>query len=293
MKLKLGQYELDRKMKGISLYGGTGFIGQYFYHTFEAGEEFPIHLIPRYSSRPKPNTDILYMISTTHNYNVFDDPTLDVKTNLVKLTETLESWKNNNPEAVFNFVSSWFVYGNNGVHRCSEESPCVPNGFYSITKRCAEQLLMSYADTFNLKYRILRFGNVLGGGDKFSAKKNALQYLIDKMQRHETIDVYEKGDFFRNYSHVNDIIDATQLVMKKGNLNEVYNIGNRENYRFMDMLMWVAERIDYRGHFNFIDQKDFHKKVQTKSFRMDCHKLYEDLGFEREYDMARMLTAIL
>ena len=37
-----------------------------------------------------------------------------------------------------------------------ENALCDPKGFYSITKRTAEQLLISYCETFNIKYRIVR-----------------------------------------------------------------------------------------------------------------------------------------
>ena len=47
-----------------------------------------------------------------------------------------------------------------------ESDYCDPTGFYSITKRAAEQLIISYCNTFNLKYRILRLTNIIGENDK-------------------------------------------------------------------------------------------------------------------------------
>lgn len=300
----------------ISLYGSTGFIGSNFYNNFSAPwENDQIHCIPRWSRRPASSGDILYTISTTHNYNVFDDATFDVKTNLVVLTETLESWRHNNPNAIFTLISSWFVYGDE-YPKCGHEAmkkawndmcgagyytrnggatendECHPRGFYSITKYCAEQLLISYAKTFGLKYRILRLGNVLGRDDKATAKRNAFQYLVNKMKNGEIIDVYEKGEFYRNYSHVDDICEAIHLVMTRGDLNSTYNVGNFENYRFIDMLNYAAWGLGYKIPYNFIDQKEFHKNVQAKSFMMDTTKL-QDLGFVNKYDMKAMINAIL
>ena len=78
-------------MSKISVYGGTGFIGGTFCEMFP--EE--IVLIPREERKPKSD-NILYLISTTSNYNVLEDVTLDVKTNLNVLMETLEHCKSKN-----------------------------------------------------------------------------------------------------------------------------------------------------------------------------------------------------
>ena len=105
------------------------------------------------------------------NYNVFKDITLDVETNLKVLCEVLENCKKEG--IVFNFVSSWFVYGDVPLP-AREEYYCKPTGFYSITKKAAEDLIISFCKTFGTEYRILRLCNVLGRGDgKVSAKKNA------------------------------------------------------------------------------------------------------------------------
>ena len=143
----------------ISVYGSTGFIGSRFVELYE---EESIKL-PRYQRNPEtPN--ILYFISTTHNYHVHDDITLDVKTNLEVLCQVLKYCKSR--DIVFNFISSWFVYGKDTDLPAREDSICNPTGFYSITKKCAEDLIISFCNTYGVKYRIIRLCNVLGRGDK-------------------------------------------------------------------------------------------------------------------------------
>jgi nucleoside-diphosphate-sugar epimerase len=276
--------------KGISLFGGTGFIGSNFVK--EYGHDNEIHVRERWNRRPVEGTDTLWLISTVHNYNVFEDPTLDVKTNLLTLTEGLESFKNNTPDGIFNFASSWFVYGEHGNDEVTENLGCYPQGFYSITKRCAEQLVMSFCDTFNLKYRILRYCNTVGPGDTPSAKKNALQYLIGKMQRQEDIDIYGEGRFFRNYMHVSDVCHATKLLMGNGKINNIYNVGHPDHRLFIDHIYYVRDRIGYTGNINFIAPKDFHKRVQTTSFRMNTMRLRTDTGFRPIYSLDLMLNNI-
>lgn len=276
-------------MELVTVFGHTGFVGSHFV----MDQDYSFHCPERYSRRPSSEANqIVNFVSTTHNYNVFDDPTLDVTTNLLHLTETLQSWRANAPNAIYNFISSWFVYGDVPLP-AKEDAVCNPKGFYSITKRAAEQLVISYADTFNLKYRILRLGNVLGASDKkVSAKKNALQYLFNKMKKGEDIDVYEGGDFYRSYIYIDDCTNAISCVLNRGNTNEIYNIGTNENVKFIYMLEFARDMMGYSGKFNFIEQKEFHKKVQAKSFYLDVSKLYA-LGFKHWYSPEEMIEELI
>ena len=153
----------------ISIYGGTGFVGSNYYEKYKDKSI----LVKRNVRKPK-SENILYFISTIHNYHVFDDPYKDIDTNLRILIETLEECKKlsetSGNKVTFNFISSWFVYGETELP-AHEESVCKPKGFYSITKKCAEDLLVSFCNTFNVKYRIIRLCNVLGKGDKRASAK--------------------------------------------------------------------------------------------------------------------------
>ena len=136
-----------------SVYGATGFIGSRYCQMFP-NEIFPQQ---RHQRVPLLN-EIIYFISTVDNYNVFNDITLDVDTNLRVLCEVLEHCKER--DITFNFISSWFVYGETNLP-AKEDYYCNPTGFYSITKKAAEDLLISFCKTFGTKYRILRLCNVM------------------------------------------------------------------------------------------------------------------------------------
>lgn len=272
----------------LTVYGHTGFVGSEFVR--QCGED-DLWLPPRWSRRPNPykKTDMVYFISTTHNYHVFTDPTEDVRTNLLVLTETLDSWKRNNPEGVFNFISSWFVYGPRyGWERAGlvhEDDSCNPQGFYSITKRCAEQLIESFCRTHGMYYRILRLCNILGPGDKgVSKQKNALQYLINEMRHNRPIEIYGDGKFTRTYMDVEDCARAIRLVVEKGKINDIYNIGVEPSQRFIDLIQLSRELLGSQSEIKFIEPKPFHKQVQVENFDMGCSKLHA-LGFEPKYSI--------
>jgi len=259
-------------MDKISVFGSRGFIGNNF-HKMYYDEVVPIGRNIRFSL----TNQALYLISTTDNYNVMSDPYKDIDTNLTVLIETLEANKDNK-DLVFNFVSSWFVYGDVELP-AREDACCKPKGFYSITKKCAEDLLISFCETYGLKYRILRLANVVGVGDKnVSAKKNALQFLIQKLADNEPIGLYYGGDFYRSYISVDDVCKGIHFCIHNAPTNEIINIS--EGYcRFKTLIEYAKDKLDSDSYIEEVFPSEFHKKVQVKNMCMNNDKL-KSCGFK-------------
>ena len=209
----------------ISVFGSTGFIGSKF------SSMYNIENIPRESNCPVENTDVLYLISTTHNYHVFDKPFLDIDTNLIKLVSVLEEFKRKCPNNTFTFISSCFVYGDTD-YPAAEETNCNPKGFYSITKHAAEKLLISYCETFGLKYNILRLCNVYGeNATGVSKKRNALQFMSRQIINNQDVQLYDNGENIRDFMHVEDVCRAIKLCMYNSRY-KIVNIGSGIPYKF-------------------------------------------------------------
>jgi len=282
----------------LNVFGGYGFVGTQFLNTTKNG--YIKNYRDNYEVR---SADCVYFISTVHNYNVQTDSLLDINTNLVVLMKVLDNYreyiKKTGEVGCFNFISSWFVYGQDsgfgtGSRGIPETDLCDPKGFYSITKRCAEQLLMSYCETFNLNYRILRLANVLGAEDKkVSAKKNALQYLLGEIAANRPVDLYDSGYFYRDYIDVRDCARAIDLVVNRGEVNSIYNIGNGYPIIFRDIVRYARDAMDSASELRTIEQKEFHKKVQSsRSFFMDNTKL-RDLGYRPECTIQQTIDDII
>lgn len=270
-------------MSKISVYGATGFIGGTFC------DMFPDEVIPIPREERKPKSDnILYLISTTSNYNVLGDMTLDVKTNLNVLMETLEYCKSK--DIVFNYVSTGFVYGPDILY-AREDYPCDPRGFYSITKRAAEQLIISFCQVYEVKYRILRIANVYGGDKTVSSKKNVLGFLVDLMKKNQPITLYNNGNDLRDYMHVSDICRALKIVMDKGETNSIYNIASGVAVSFRHIIEVCKKILGSESELVPIETPRFNRLVQAKNFALNAEKL-RDLGFEPEVDLYSGLQSI-
>ena len=270
-------------MSNLSVYGATGFIGGTFCDLYP--EE--VIKIPREQREPE-SKDIIYFISTTTNHHVFNDLHLDVNTNLTVLMDVLEHCKDN--DLTFNFVSSCFVYGLDIID-AKEGDPCEPGGFYSITKRCAEQLLISFCKTFDVKYRIMRIANVYGDDKTVSAQKNVLKFLIGLMKEDKDLLLYDDGMQLRDYMHVSDICRALKLVMEKGEINSIYNIAAGNPLPFKTIMEKAKEYLGSNSKFNYAETPEFNKIAQAYNYSVNTDKL-KGLGFKPVIDFEDGLKSL-
>lgn len=257
-------------MSKISVFGGTGFIGETFCKLYPT----EVILVPR-DQRHSPTNNILYFIGTTTNQSVFSNLKIDIDTNLSVLVEVLSNCKEKN--ITFNFISSCFVYGNDVID-AKETDECNPTGFYSITKRCAEQLLISFCKTFDISYRILRIGNVYGLDPTISPNKNVLGYFIQNLKQNKDIKLYNGGNYLKDYMYVNDICSAIKLILDKGNINETYNVSSGSPKSFRAII--EEARSITKSTSNLIDVP-FPKEqeyIQVKNMTLNNEKL-TSLGF--------------
>tara|TARA_R100001594_G_scaffold31028_1_gene57917 strand:- start:224 stop:1042 length:819 start_codon:yes stop_codon:yes gene_type:complete len=270
-------------MNKLSVYGATGFIGGTFCDLYPD----EVIKIPREERKPQ-SKDIFYLISTTTNHHVFDDLHKDVDTNLTVLMDVLEHCKEE--DLTFNFVSTAFVYGNDIIN-AKEDDPCDPGGFYSITKRCAEKLLISYCQTFDIKYRIMRIANVYGDDKTVSAKKNVLKFLIGLMAEDKDLLLYDDGMQLRDYMHVSDICRAMKLVMEKGEINSIYNIAAGNPLPFKIIMEKAREYLGSNSKFNYAETPKFNKIAQAYNYSVNVDKL-KGLGFQPEINFEEGLKSL-
>lgn len=245
-----------------SIYGGTGTIGSYFTGLYGG------HALSRNQLAPA-NQEVLYLISTTSNS--YSNPLLHTNTNIDCLMKRLILCQDAGVKT-FNFISSWFVYGPH-EEEMKEDSQCRPQGLYSITKHCAEQLVVDFCSFHGIKWRILRLGNVYGGPDKSDGRRNALHYFVQELKENRPV----QGVFGlrRDYMHIYDICRAIALTCEAGELNKIYNIASGHSALQSDCIMACKAILASSSH---VSMRPHHGSDQSLVMRLDCSSL-QSLGF--------------
>ena len=268
----------------LQIFGGRGFVGSEFLR------QNPNCIVNERNDYTVRSRNILYLISTISNYNMLTDPYIDIDTNLTVLMKVLEQCRNQ--DVTFNFVSSWFVYGDTDLP-AREESVCRPTGFYSITKKAAEDLLICYSKVFNIKYRILRLANIAGVGDpKAGPQKNALQFMLNQIKQNQEVKVYDGGNLIRDYIHVKDAVSAMSLVIDQGDANSIYNIGNGVACDFKYIIDYAFSKTKSTSIRTNQEPPEFHRIVQVKNMYMDNSKI-RNLGYQPNWSLESTLDEML
>jgi nucleoside-diphosphate-sugar epimerase len=262
----------------LSVYGGTGFVGSEFVRCskFETERLTRENLDPSFS-------EVVYFVGTTDNYNVLENPKLDIEVNLEFLIDQLETLRKKFSTFRFNYISSWFVYGDAQKPPFKESGPCEPKGFYSISKFAAELFIKSYCATYGIEYRIIRLSNIFGSSDGgVSKKKNALQHLVNEIKNHKTINLYEGGDFVRDYLEVRDAAAAIDCILENAPYGITVNVGSGEPTRFLDLMTRAKEIFESNSELESIETPEFHKIVQVRDSWLDT-SILRSYGFVPKY----------
>jgi dTDP-D-glucose 4,6-dehydratase len=130
------------------------------------------------------------------------------------------------------------VYGEVDIdHKgCSEKSLLNPTNPYAATKAGAEFIVRSYYYSFKLPIIITRGNNVYGPRQY---PEKLIPKFINQIINNEKCTIHGKGLTRRNFIYVQDVAQAIDIILDKGIVNNIYNIGT--NYEFS--VYEVAEKI--------------------------------------------------
>jgi len=177
------------------------------------------------------------------------------------------------------------VYGNTYQRLkkpIDEESPTDPLSLYPATKLCAESILKLYGKLYHISYVICRLTNIYGPGDKATHKKGVLNYFIKQALEGKKLQLYDNGNFIRDYLFIDDLINALQILETKA-LNDTYLVGYGTSVAFKDMIAEIHRLTKSSSQIVSIKSPAFHQAVGVFDFKGNTAKI-RALGWKPKID---------
>ena len=136
-------------------------------------------------------------------------------------------------------VSTDEVYGSLGEEGYfTEETPLDPRSPYSAAKTGGDLIVKAYGETYKMPINITRCSNNYG---PFHFPEKLIPLIIRNILAGQQLPVYGDGSNVRDWLYVDDHCKAIDIVLHKGRLGEVYNIGGhneRKNIYDVRLRRW-------------------------------------------------------
>ena len=254
----------------------------YFFKGNTCNDELVNHILKTF--------DIEYVINfaaQSHVQNSFDDSLQYTKDNILGTHTLLECCRLYGKIKRFIHVSTDEVYGEsmidiNEKHK-TEHSILCPTNPYAATKAGAELIAQSYNHSFNFPVIITR-GNNVYGPNQYPEK--LIPRFIELLKQNKKVTIQGDGICMRSFLHSYDTSSAFELILERGQIGEIYNIGCDKGmeYSVLEISKMLIKKIknteNYNDWIEYIKDRPFN----DKRYYISNQKL-KDLGWEINIDI--------
>ncbi|MCD6452021.1 MAG: NAD-dependent epimerase/dehydratase family protein [Acidobacteria bacterium] len=134
------------------------------------------------------------------------------------------------------------LYGEPKVIPATEDHPIAPLSLYGVHKYIVEHYLRLYSTSHNLRYTVLRYGNVYGPRQNPKGEAGVVAIFSLKMLRGERPVIFGDGSKTRDYVYIEDVVRANILALEGGD-NEVFNVGTGLEVTDQEIFDKVREKV--------------------------------------------------
>ena len=194
---------------------------------------------------------VIHFAAETHVDRSISAPEVFIQTNIIGtfqlLQASLDYWKklNHSAQQTFRFVSisTDEVYGEltNTDSFFHENSIYSPNSPYSASKASADHLVRAWHKTYGLPTLITHSSNNYG---PYQYPEKLIPRTILNALFGKPINVYGNGEQIRDWLFIQDHIDALMLIITKGKIGEIYNVGGDNELKNIFVVKKICDILD-------------------------------------------------
>lgn len=224
---------------------------------------------------------VINFAAESHVDRSIENPEIFLKTNILGTQVLMDASLKNNVKK-FHQVSTDEVYGDLPINRpdllFTENTPIQTSSPYSASKAAADLLVQAYHRTFGLPITISRCSNNYGA---YQFPEKLIPLMIKKALADETLPVYGTGENVRDWLHVYDHCTAIDLIIHKGKIGEIYNIGGHNERTNLEVVKTILKEVKKpESLIRFV--KD--RKGHDLRYAIDPTKMETELGWKPVYN---------
>ena len=225
---------------------------------------------------------VINFAAESHVDRSITDPGVFIQTDVYGVFVLLEA-ATKYKSKVFLQISTDEVYGSIEKGSFSEDDPLAPNSPYSASKTGAEMIVRSFFKTYQTPILVTRTSNNFG---PYQYPEKIIPLFVTNLIDGKKVPLYGDGMNVRDWIYVSDNCIALDMVLHKGKIGEVYNIGagnEKPN-------VWITKKI-----LEILDKPETmiepvaDRLGHDRRYSVDCSKIEKELGWKPEVDFEEAL----
>ena len=205
------------------------------------------------------------------------NPELFLQTNIIGTSVLLDAFRKYGVER-YHQVSTDEVYGDLPLDRpdlfFTEQTPIHTSSPYSASKASADLLVQAYYRTFKVPVTISRCSNNYG---PYHFPEKLIPLMIVNAMHDKQLPVYGKGENVRDWLYVEDHCSAIDLIIRKGTVGEVYNIGGHNEKTNLEVVRTIIKEL---GKSEDLIKYITNRPGHDMRYAINPTKIHKELGWE-------------
>lgn len=243
---------------------------------FYKGDITDKEFIDELFAREKFDT-VVNFAAESHVDRSIENPEVFLNTNILG-TSVLMNASIKHSVKRYHQVSTDEVYGDLPLDRpdlfFTESTPLHTSSPYSSSKASADLLVGAYIKTYGLNATISRCSNNYG---PYQFPEKLIPLMISNALEDKPLPVYGTGENVRDWLFVEDHCSAIDLIVRKANPGEIYNIGGHNEHSNLEVVKTILETLGKpESLITFVGDRKGH----DLRYAIDPAKIKNDLGWE-------------
>ncbi|MFI3163485.1 MAG: dTDP-glucose 4,6-dehydratase [Bacillota bacterium] len=226
---------------------------------------------------------VVNFAAESHVDRSIDNPEVFLVTNILGTQTLMDACKKYGIER-YHQVSTDEVYGDLPLDKpellFTEETPIHTSSPYSASKASADLLVQAYHRTYGLPVTISRCSNNYG---PYHFPEKLIPLMIANCLNDKDLPVYGEGLNVRDWLYVGDHCKAIDLIIHKGRVGEVYNIGGHNEMANIDIVKLILKEL---GKSETLIKYVTDRKGHDMRYAIDPTKIHTELGWLPETKFA-------